>query len=123
MQQGTAPRKTILAWTLFDFANTGFYVIIVTLVFPIFFKNVIAGGNDAYWGRTISASMLLTAIIGPLLGSIADATSRKKLFLGLFTAACVAATAGLYFTGEGTLMLAVVLIINVPSPVKYSPAV
>jgi UMF1 family MFS transporter len=55
--------------------------------------------------------MLLTAIIGPLLGSIADATGRKKFFLALFTGACVASTAGLFFTGEGTLALAVILVI------------
>jgi UMF1 family MFS transporter len=111
MHQGTASRGTIFSWTLFDFANTGFYVIIITLVFPRFFTNVIAGGNEAYWGRALSASMLITAILGPLFGSIADASSRKKLFLGLFTGACVAATAGLYLTGAGTLALAVVLII------------
>ncbi len=101
----------IFAWTIFDFAHTGFSVVIITLVYPIYFRNVIAGGNEAYWGRTISASMLITALIGPLLGAIADASNRKKLFLGFFTAACVLATAGLYFTGEGTLWPAVVLLI------------
>jgi UMF1 family MFS transporter len=111
MKQGTASRGTIFSWTLFDFANTGFYVIIITLVFPIYFKNVIAGGNEAYWGRAISTSMLLTAVLGPLFGSIADASNRKKYFLGLFTGACVAATAGLFFTGAGTIGLAVVLLV------------
>jgi UMF1 family MFS transporter len=111
MSTTTESRRTIFAWTLFDFANTGFYVIIITLVFPIYFKNVIAGGNEAYWGRLISTSMLLTAALGPLLGSIADATGRKKLFLGIFTGACVAATAGLWLTGAGTLLLAALLLI------------
>jgi len=111
MSHPTARRGEIFSWTLFDFANTGFYVIIISLVFPVFFTGTIAGGDDAYWGRTISASMLITAILGPLFGSIADATSRKKLLLGVFTAACVVATAGLYFTGAGTLWAAVILLI------------
>ncbi len=111
MLHKTASPGQIFSWTLFDFANTGFNVIIITLVFPIFFNGTIAGGNEAYWGRTISASMLITAIIGPLLGSIADATSRKKLFLGFFTIACVLATASLYLTGAGTLLLASFLLI------------
>jgi len=55
--------------------------------------------------------MLITALIGPLLGSIADATSRKKLLLGLFTIATVAATTSLYATGAGTLALAIFLVI------------
>src|SRR5438132_10248292 len=108
MKQGTASRGTIFSWTLFDFANTGFYVVIITLVFPIYFKNVIAGGNEAYWGRAISASMLITAVLGPLFGSIADATNRKKFFLAVFTIACIAATAGLYFSGAGMLAYAIV---------------
>ena len=107
----TARRGEIFSWTLFDFANTGFYVIIISLVFPVFFKETIAGGSDAYWGRTISASMLITAILGPLLGSVADATNRKKLLLGIFTLACVVATSGLYFTGQGTLWMAVILLV------------
>ncbi len=101
----------ILSWTLFDFANTGFNVIIITLVFPIFFNETIAGGNEAYWGRTISASMLLTAVMGPLFGSIADASSSKKAFLGMFTLGCVLATAALYFTGPGTLLLGALLLV------------
>lgn len=101
----------ILSWTLFDFANTGFNVIIITLVFPIFFNETIAGGNEAYWGRTISASMLLTAVLGPLFGSIADASSSKKAFLGMFTLGCVLATAALYFTGPGTLLLGALLLV------------
>lgn len=105
-----ATRGQIFSWTLFDFANTGFHVIIITVVFQAFFHKVI-GGNDAQWGFAISASMLLTALIGPLLGSIADATNRKKRFLALFTATCVLATIGLYFTGPGTLFAAVVLVI------------
>jgi UMF1 family MFS transporter len=106
-----ASRGQIFAWTLFDFANTGFLVIIVTLIFPVYFTDVIAGGNEDYWGWTISASMLVTALIGPLLGSIADATSRKKRFLGVFTAACVIATVGLFFTGPGTVLLAAALLV------------
>lgn len=112
MKTITASRKTIYSWGFFDFANTGFYVIIITLVFPIYFKNQLAGGDESVWTRTISASMLLTALLSPLLGSIADATSRKKFFLAVFTVACITATAGLYFiTGPALLALAIALVI------------
>lgn len=111
MQHRTASTGEIFSWTLFDFANTGFYVIIITLVFPKFFTEVIAGGNEAFWGRTVSASMLITAVLGPLFGSMADASHRKKRFLAAFTVVCVAATALLYFTGAGTLWTAVLLVI------------
>jgi len=45
---------TVLSWASLDFANTGFYVIIITPVFPVYFNNVIAGGNESYLGRTAS---------------------------------------------------------------------
>lgn len=111
MPRSSAWSRDIFAWTLFDFANTGFYVVMISVVFPTFFNDVIAGGDEAYWGRAISASMLITALIGPLLGSMADATNRKKLYLGLFTTACIVATAAAYGTGPGTLTLAFCLLI------------
>jgi len=109
--RGTAGRAEILSWTLFDFANTGFYVIIITLVYPTFFVARLAGNNEAVWGRTIAASMLATAAIGPLLGSVADATNRKKWMLGGFTIACVLATTGLYFPTASTIGIAISLVI------------
>ena len=110
MTSTTATRGQILSWTLFDFANTGYNVIIITLVFQSFYQTVI-GGDDADWGLTISTSMLLTALIGPLLGSIADAANSKKRFLALFTGACVIGTMSLYFTGPGTLLMASILLV------------
>ena len=102
---------TVLSWASFDFANTGFYVIIITLVFPLYFNNVIAGGNESYLGRTISISMLITALLGPLLGSVADVTNQKKMFLAFLTVACILATIGLYFMDQHTFWLAVMLLI------------
>ena len=108
----TASRKTIYSWGLFDFANTGFYVVMITFVFPVFFTNVLAEGSEAYWGRTLALSMLITALIGPLLGSIADASGRKKLFLGVFTTMSVLATIGLFgASGPAMLWPAIILII------------
>lgn len=112
MKTTTASRKTIFSWGFFDFANTGFYVIIITLIFPIYFKKQLAGGDESIWTRTIAVSMLLTAMLSPLLGSIADATSKKKFFLAVFTISCIVATAGLYFmTGPALLWLAILLVI------------
>lgn len=108
----TAPASVIRSWALFDFANTGFYVIMITLVFPVYFNDVLAGGNESVWGTVIAISMLITALIGPLLGSIADASGRTKRFLGIFTALSIAATIGLFFGAvPGSLTLAAILII------------
>ncbi len=107
----TASKGKLFSWSLFDFANTGFNVIIMTVVFPTYFTSVIAGGDKTWWGLSVTLSMIVVALIGPVLGAVADAAGRKKLFLGIFTALSVAATAGLYGSGPGTLVMAMILVI------------
>ena len=104
----------VFSWLLFDFANTSFSVIMVTLAFPLYFKNVICNGapsGDALWGVSISLSMLLVALISPVLGAAADYSGQRKRFLFVFTLISVAATALLSFSGPGMAIAAVVLFI------------
>ena len=104
----------IFVWSLFDFANTSFSIVVVTFIFAVYFKNVIAEGKpigDLYWSLGISISMIVTAIISPVLGAIADYSAGKKRFLLFFTLLCIISTALLYFTGEGDLYIALILFI------------
>lgn len=104
----------IFAWTLFDFANTAFYVIILTVGFPLYFKEVItdnAPNSDFLWGLSFSISMLLVALISPLLGAIADYGAGKKKFLLVFTILCILATASLFFTGPSMIFWSIFILI------------
>ncbi|NTV99326.1 MAG: MFS transporter, partial [Chlorobiaceae bacterium] len=104
----------VFSWLLFDFANTSFSVVMVTFVFPLYFKNVICGSDpsgDALWGFSVSLSMLLVALVSPLLGAEADYSGRRKRFLFLFTVISVAATALLSLSGPGMALAASVLFI------------
>ena len=104
----------VFSWLLFDFANTSFSVMMVTFAFPLFFKNVICKGEpmgDALWGFSISLSMLLVALISPVLGAAADYSGKRKRFLLFFTVASVLATATLSFFGPGMVAAAVILFI------------
>ncbi len=107
-------KKKIFVWTLFDFANTSYSIVIVTFVFAVYFKEVIAEAKsigDLYWSLAISASMIITAIISPVLGAIADYSAGKKRFLLFFTLLSIIGTAALYFTSEGAVLFAVILFI------------
>lgn len=110
-EQPVASRGQIFSWTLFDFANTGFSVMMVTFAFPLYFNAVIAEGNDLYWGMTVSLSMLLCALIAPPLGASADTKNGKKQFLLIFTFISILATAGLYFVGPGMVAIGMALFI------------
>ncbi|MEI7933764.1 MAG: MFS transporter [Chlorobiaceae bacterium] len=104
----------VFFWLLFDFANTSFSVMMVTFVFPLYFKNVICKGEpsgDALWGFSVSLSMLLVAVISPVLGAAADYSGKRKRFLFVFTLTSVLATALLSFSGPGMALMAIILFI------------
>lgn len=107
-------KSQVLVWSLFDFGNSSFAVIIVAFVFAVFFKEVVASGEsigDLYWSLGINISMIISAVLNPVFGAIADYSSNKKKFLFAFTILCVVSTSLMYFTGEGTIFFALVLFI------------
>ncbi len=106
--------KKIFIWTLFDFANTSYSIVVVTLIYAVYFKNVVAEGKpigDLYWSYGIGISMIITALISPILGAIADHSAGKKRFLLGFTLLSIAATASLYFVDRGEVLLGLTLFI------------
>lgn len=104
-------RGRIFAWTLFDFANTAYSVIIVTVVYSTYFTTQVAGGRDDLWGLTVSLSMILAAAIAPPLGVAADNARNKKRFLFIFTLASIVSTALMFFVQPGMILLGMVLFI------------
>jgi MFS transporter, UMF1 family len=109
-----SPRSQIAVWTLFDFANTSFSVLIVTVGFSLYFKEVLVGGGeygDFLWGVTVSISMLLTALISPVLGAASDYSHRKKQFLFIFTIVSILCTTLMVFLHAGMVAEAMVLFI------------
>lgn len=107
-------RFQIFVWTLFDFANTSFSVMIVAVGYSLYFKEIVAGGSgrgDFLWGLAVSISMLLTAIIAPVLGAAADFSSRRKRFLFGFTLASIICTALLFFVEAHDVLWGMILFI------------
>ncbi len=105
-------RPELRAWALYDWANSAFFATVVAAVFPVYYREVAAAGRDDVletYGLVTSVAMLVIAIIGPVLGAIADTGARKKPFLGTFLALGALATAGLFFVERGDWKLACVL--------------
>jgi UMF1 family MFS transporter len=104
-------QRIVKAWTMYDWANSAFAVIILTAVFPVYYRALVtnAGGSPedatAYWAYTTSASVLMVALIGPLLGAIADIVCGKKRFLGISVALGVLGSIGLAFLGDEAFLL------------------
>ncbi len=104
----------VFVWTLFDFANTSYSIVVVTFLYAVYFKQTVVNGEsigDFYWSIGTSLSMLITAFISPILGAIADYSAGKKRFLLIFTFLCIVSTALLYFVGKGDVLLGLTLFI------------
>ena len=107
-------KKKIFIWTLFDFANTSFSIVVVTFLYAVYFKKVVAQGQpigDLYWSLGTSIAMIITAIISPILGAIADYSAGKKRFLLFFTLLCIAATSTLFLIGSGDVFWGIIIFI------------
>ena len=70
-------------WILYDVGNSAFVLLVATII-PIYFNYLAgkAGLSDvdylAYWGYAASTCTVIVAILGPVLGTIADTKGYKK---------------------------------------------
>jgi UMF1 family MFS transporter len=106
-----ATRGQIVSWTFFDFANTAYSVIVVTVIYNRYFINHVASGQRWLWGLAVSISMICAAALSPPLGAIADFSRGRKRFLLYFTLASVLCTALLFFVKEGMVFWGLLLFI------------
>jgi UMF1 family MFS transporter len=107
-------RREVLAWALYDFANSGYATVVLTAVYNVFFVDVIAGGaswGTLAWTTALSFSSLVALLMAPALGAWADARRGKKRLLAVSTAGCVLATAALALPGQGEVWFAAALIV------------
>ena len=106
--------REVWAWSMYDFANSGYTTVVITAVFNAYFVAAIAGKAPwatFAWTAALSLSYLAVLLTAPLVGAWADAHAAKKRLLGATTAACVLFTAGLYFAAPGAVALAIVLVV------------
>jgi MFS transporter, UMF1 family len=99
------------SWMFYDWANSAYSIIISTAVFPLFYKasatkaGINAADSTAYLGYTIAISTLILAMLGPILGTIADYKGYKKKFFASFFTLGVTFTALLTFIPNDNWLL------------------
>jgi MFS transporter, UMF1 family len=111
---GFPKQRQIWSWISFDVANQSFTLIINTLLFSVFFSQIIIQDDtidDRIWALTYGGSMLLTAILSPLAGAAADERGWKKRFLVGSGLICGIFTCALGLIQPGQIWLAVLLYI------------
>lgn len=110
------PPRGSIAWALYDWANTGYAMIGLALMFPILYQSYWGSGltddrQTSWFTFTVSAASVCVFILAPILGSIAELGGiRKKLLLRFATVGMIAC-ACMYLVEEGDYQLASVVYI------------
>lgn len=102
------------SWAFYDWGSSAYSIIITTAVFPLFYKNaateagVSLSDSTAYLGYTIAIFTFILALIGPILGTLADYEGMKRKFFTAFFLLGTISTAMLAFIpSDNWLMLLV----------------
>ena len=108
-------KKTIRAWTFYDWANSVFPLVITSAIFPNFYEYVTSHDeNKNFIGKTIHAfgrdfqnhdiyayvyafALAIVVLIVPMLSGIADYLGNKKRFLQFFCYLGSLSCMGLFF--------------------------
>lgn len=111
-----APQKrALVAWCLFDWANSAFPTIVSTFVFATYFVQGVAADIEtgtAQWSLSMSVAGLAVALLAPVVGAIADKGGARKPLLAAATFVSVPCAAALWFVqpDPAFVPLAVVLV-------------
>lgn len=103
-------RRDILGWSLYDFANTIYSMNIVSLYLKRYIVEDL-GKEHIYFDLPFSLSMLLAGLLLPALGAMSDHSTKKKIFLFLFTLSCCIAVGIMPLIPPGFLMGTLILFV------------
>lgn len=112
--KGLPQQRQLWSWISYDVANQSFTLIVNTLLFSIFFSEVVVRDNakdDTLWAITYGVSMLLAALASPLAGAAADERAWKKKGLIATGLVCSFFTCLLGLIQPGQIWLAMALYI------------
>ncbi len=107
--------KAEKSWMMYDWANSAYSIIVTTAIFPIYYKSaaenagVLPANATAYLGYTISISTFILALLGPVLGTIADFKGMKDRFFRFFFWIGALSTAALLFIPSSAWLLLLIM--------------
>ncbi len=92
-------RLGVSSWALYDLANTVFSFNIISYMAPLWVLGIYErlglgqGEGNLVWGLAVGLSMLLNALVSPVMGAVSDRAGVRKPFLLFFTGLCILPTA------------------------------
>jgi len=108
---------------MFDFANSSYTTVIITVIYCNIFTKIIVPPNpdpadpnpfalgNLLWSIAQAVGYILVVLTAPIIGAITDFSPTKKKALILTSYLCIIPTALLYFVEPGMIWLAMLLVI------------
>ena len=113
-------KKLIGAWTLYDWANSVYSLVISSAVFPIYYSQYVFSqtnsiilfnaeiNKDTLISLVSAFSFLLIAFLSPLLSGVADYIGNKKIFMKFFVYLGSLSCIGLYWFELETIEISLI---------------
>ena len=114
-QRQTAAEKIKAAWTMYDWANSPYSLVVTTAIFPIYFNALTSERNEAgeiindvvtffgfelintqLYSYVLACSFLVVITLSPILSGMADVSGRKLQLMKVFCYAGSLGCLGLY---------------------------
>ena len=73
-------KKEVIAWSLYDLANTAFTSPFQTIFWPLLVTSFL-GGNEFQLGLSVAISLLFVSLLVPIFGAISDSTNRRMPYI------------------------------------------
>ncbi len=100
-------KRAQLGWYLYDFGNSAYAAVVLLAIYSAYFKGTVVGGAEGsrLWGISVGVAMLVSAVVAPMLGAIADYSALKKRFLLFFSSLSWVFTGLLFFVRKGDVFM------------------
>lgn len=113
-----ASRRELIAWALYDFANSGYTTVVQTTIFSTYFVGVVVGSapevspglGTLLWSLSVGTANFVVMVSAPVIGAMADYQASKKRFLLISSIGCIVTTAMLALVGPGDIALGMILV-------------
>jgi len=115
-------KKVIRAWSMYDWANSVYSLVIISSIFPVYYESVTRADhsdlvtffsieviNTVLYSYALSFSFLVVALILPLLTGIADYSGKRLFFMKIFVFVGSFACMGLYFFEGSNIEYGIIL--------------
>ena len=109
------PRRAVMAWVLYDFADSAFATVVATFVVATYFTQAVAPDpvtGAASWATMQAIAGLLIALLAVPMGALADSGGRRAPMLALCVAIMSLSTIALWWVrpDPAYALLALVLV-------------